>query len=42
MNVTPPLPRNTHNRAQEHAIMSDDALALQSLPPGPIVVLGAG
>ncbi|KAG2438516.1 hypothetical protein HXX76_005067 [Chlamydomonas incerta] len=26
----------------EHAIMSDEALALQSLPPGPIVVLGAG
>ncbi|GLC44983.1 hypothetical protein PLESTB_001746700 [Pleodorina starrii] len=26
----------------EHAIISDDALALEALPPGPIVVLGAG
>ncbi|GFR42233.1 hypothetical protein Agub_g3127 [Astrephomene gubernaculifera] len=26
----------------EHAIISDEALALPSLPPGPIVVLGAG
>ncbi|EFJ53152.1 hypothetical protein VOLCADRAFT_78818 [Volvox carteri f. nagariensis] len=26
----------------EHAIMSDNALALEALPPGPIAVLGAG
>jgi hypothetical protein len=32
---TPPFP-------QEHAITSDEALSLQELPPGPIVVLGAG
>lgn len=29
-------------RLQEHAITSDEALALEALPTGPIVVLGGG
>lgn len=40
--VTPAPSRPPARPPQEHAITSDEALALEALPAAPIVVLGAG